>query len=383
MNIDEEKYKVNQNTGFNDLLNILNNYESINLDIDDFNSFNGVYNMALGKEDYALEELFELFYTPWDVQLLVKEGFLEGRLLTNSECMHLIGKYFLNTKEVIRKRKETIYGKREFYSKDTKSRWDDKTGKWDEWKKKALASLKLWKTDPVIARKQKENHLRAVKSKEYKCKIIKASGVREYRESIVRIAGNGEWNGSVLALFSVFLKSFKKQLLNEENDLGFLAPKQTRKKDAKFLEGCVKGNFFYMHYLFRNFDKVPAMKDAARYMKEQNISLDFHPKDYEGYKGLAKEFGVRIQSEGSVRNYSQFNKFYYPYLAVCDVYNKKVHGKKELYNVLMDKSYDVLFAFLCSSPNNDVVKKRFRKFYRRFLRSYNRLKNNNWITGCS
>lgn len=320
MNFLNEEYKVNNKLRLgSELCAILDNYKDLSVNQDEFNSLiNGVYTLLFKKgKVYTLEELFE-HYNAWDVRFLVKEGVLEGKLLTKEECSEIHVDYFLNSDEVVKERNEKL------------------------------------------------------RSDECVCKMLKSKGSKKYREFIhdlVYSEKGSELKQDRIALFHYLLKRVR------EEDLGwkFIVPKTTKHdgaEDARFLENCVNGNALYLNHVLNNFHKSEVLRRASDYIEQNNVDVTLFPESYEGYKELVKIFKIKR----SKSNYYHFKTFYtdfFPYLTACSMKNEGYD-----YERLMDEAHNMLYVFLCISNERSDYFKTFGKYYKRFYRACKKLEEN-------
>ncbi len=363
-----EEYSVNKEADIlNGLDKILSKYKNITININDLNP-----DIFFDKEKYYLEELFE-YYTPWDVRFLINEGFLRGKKLTKKDCMYLSAEYFLNSEEATKKRIRIVKNMGGVYRRITQKRWDEDNDEYKEWRKKVIKTLRNNRKNPEINKKRLNNMKEAMNTQEYKCRQIKARGVQEYRELIVRTAKKNEWRDSA-SLFSILLNNLEK----EEKTLDFLVAKNNE-EDSMFLKKCVKGNFLYLNHLIKNFYKSNVLIKASEYMEKHSINPSFYEEEFNKYKGLKKIF--KISSRSGYNRNSKFHRFYFPYLITADLINHgfEESGDSERFRVLEEKSYEMLFAFLCRVPNKKKACEKFRRVNRRFLDSYTKLKKKGWI----
>lgn len=387
MSIVKEKYKVNHNIDFaSDLSDILSNY-NLDFEIDELNiRINKIYSMLLQDDVYTLKKLFE-DYSPWTVRLMVEQGVLEGKLLSIGECRQLSATYFLNSEEATKKKVETLKSEemREFFRKDTQSRWDDTTGKYDEWKKKVMKGLLKAAKNPERI-KEFSNYLKKEWTKpEYRKKKAMDVGVKDYYEFMVNTINSPEWQNydgrkkNSASFFSLCLEKLKPLFLSGELDLGFLAAKTNKEKESEYLESVVAGNFVYLNHILFGLENNKILVKVSRYIKEKNIDLGFYLKSTNGYSGLKKLFDINGRAGKFHRN-ETFHRYYYAVLIACDLYNQGVRKKDlrkmddSLFNLLRSKSYDLLFSAICVYPNDEVASKRFRRIHRRFLDAYVKFK---------
>ncbi len=368
MSFFEQEYRVKRDVDLGGgISNILGKYKNITLDFNNLVYDN--YDLLFDEEVYTLEELFE-FYNPWDVRFLVKEGFLDGELLTNKECRSIHTSHFLNTNEgIIEKRNKTLRTKeyRELASQYSLERWHGSDEKYGEGRINTLEGLFSWMEDSELNEQRIRNIKKTKNTQEFKCTTMKRLGVSDYRKYLVNFYKKVDKNMSYSQLFHYFLRRVR----DDKKEWGFIAPKSSREEDDKCLRKRIKDNFFLFNHLLKTFDNNPVLKKASKHIKENNIDVSLNPENYEGYKELVKIFGIK-RSKKNYYYYSEFHRDYYPKLLVCSLVEEE-YDKKELYEVLVDEAHELLFIRLSNTSEPT-------KFYRRFYRSIKKLKKKGWIS---